>query len=289
MWMNLNDRLGKTKKSKIAGIGIELEGGWDAFPSGDTELHHDGSVQIIKKVVSNGCPELMAAVQGGTVHMDNRNRYYYVSPSTGKRVIISRDEASTGSKYSPSIVGEAASPKLTRKSWEEWVRKYYPSTVNETCGLHVHMSFINIFCYQRLMVKDFQDTLVEYLGRWAAEKLASNHHIFDRLAGHNRYCKGAFFPAEQSMASQRLGRNGGEDPPNVPQRYTILNYCFKLHQTIECRVMPMFDTVDLAIGAIQLVLDTTDAFLSYQKREPKLVLTDPSQIESHVEEYKVCV
>lgn len=55
------------------------------------------------------------------------------------------------------IVGELSSPPLSLDPkdepiyWTTWLKKFYPSHVNETCGMHVHLSFKLALTYERLM------------------------------------------------------------------------------------------------------------------------------------------
>jgi hypothetical protein len=261
----LTDYLGKAR-NRIAKLGIELEGGWTR-PL-DIRIEHDGSVQLNVPV---------------------------------------------------SIRGEAVSEPMEVDKWQAWVRKYYPDAVNATCGLHVHMSFRSSLTYQRLMTAAFQEALLKQLSGWARKVgLPNEHPIWPRLRGRNGYCQARFLADEQASSRQK-GAN----------RYTALNFCHALHGTLECRVLPMFldidpvrekvilpeqmakkkaippeqvkwqvvkegqKGVDLAIGAIQTVLDTTNAFLltqNWHERPSRLsLLSEGSELEPLQEEQRIAL
>ncbi|HVI39909.1 MAG TPA: hypothetical protein VM577_04545 [Anaerovoracaceae bacterium] len=140
------------------------------------------------------------------------------------------------------------------------MRKYYPQKVDKTCGMHVHMSFESLLHYGRLMVPEYQETIVEYLGRWAQkEGFPKTHHIWQRLEGKSPYCQKKFWPDLQ-IDMKRKGGNEYYDQQRPGHRYTIVHYCGR-QNTIEVRVLPMMENVDQAIRAIKQVFDITNACL----------------------------
>lgn len=136
-----------------------------------------------------------------------------------------------------------------------FLRKYYPDMVDKTCGMHVHMSFESLKYYQRLMVAEYQETIIEYMVRWAKEEgLATSHPIWDRLAGKNEYCGRNFWPDQQvSKKKKEYGHQEGG-------RYTMVHYCGR-QNTIEVRVLPMMSDAKLATSAIHRLQDITNACL----------------------------
>lgn len=169
----------------------------------------------------------------------------------------------------PLTVGEIHSEPIEPLKIRQWMKKYYPSHVNKTCGLHVHMSFKNARHYQWLMDRpDYQDTMVEYLRRWGKEEgIPVKHPLWSRLRGESTYCTLGYFPDEQARQKQK---NYSHD--STGSRYTVINYCFGLHETLECRVLPMFEDPEVGIRAVRQVLDVTNAYLQLAgKKEPKLV------------------
>ena len=166
------------------------------------------------------------------------------------------------------LTGELPSEPKEVEEFPVWMKKYYPSHVNATCGLHVHMSFKSAYHYQRLMVEDYQDTMVEYLLRWAkTEKFGDKHPIWPRLKGQSEFCQLKFDPDRQSFKTRK------EYDHHAPgHRYTAISYAYARYGTVECRLLPMMEEANQGIRAVQCVIDVTNAFLSVQrKREERLI------------------
>lgn len=184
-------------------------------------------------------------------------------------------------------VGEVISDPISVEKYPQWVKNSYPSHVDASCGLHVHMSFKSALFYQKLMDKRYQTTMIRGLQAWATEeKLPNGHNMWSRLAGKCAHCTLDFFPDYQAM-------KGGKEYHHEPtgNRYTAINYCWELHNTLECRVLPMFATSDQAQRAIQRVLDITnlciDRLLLERESDIKVELqVDPADaIIAHHTEY----
>jgi hypothetical protein len=165
-------------------------------------------------------------------------------------------------------VGELPSPPLDLASWQAWMRVYYPHKVSAECGLHVHMSFVSAFTYMRVMRPNYPSTVLDYVTLWAKkEGLSPYHPLWPRLEGKSRYCQHKFF-ADAQVATPSKDFHQDRDG----HRYTVINYPFVRNQTVECRLLPMMDTVDQAISAIQNLLDVTNAYLvATAAREPKVL------------------
>lgn len=140
----------------------------------------------------------------------------------------------------------------------KYMKKYYPSKVDETCGLHVHMSFESPLHYGLLADSpDYQETVLEYLYRWAKENhLPEKHCIWDRLSGKSVYCQKEFWPYAQMTQARK-----DYDKARHGHRYTVIHYCHERNGTVECRVLPMMDNVDLGISAVRRLVDITNAYL----------------------------
>lgn len=148
----------------------------------------------------------------------------------------------------------------------KFMKKYYPHKVDATCGMHVHMSFENLRHYMCLMVPEYQETIIEYLERWAkSEGFKEGHHIWARLAGKSVFCQKKFWP---DLQVNFKGKDHDQARPG--HRYTIVHYCGR-QLTIEIRVLPMMATVDQAIRGIQQVIDITNASLVLLGKEEKIV------------------
>lgn len=226
--LDLKDLLGsKSLKDRINLVGVELEGGWKELPKG-INLVHDGSVKIPPPANS-------------------------LDPMTGRPL---------WKVYS----GELPSTPLPVKEYPTWVRKYYPSHINDTCGLHVHYSFTCALHYSLLMVPEYPKSIVVGVQEWAEEeKLPKDHPIWDRLAGKNTACQHLFHADLQVGA----GVEKGHDRMAVGHRYTVIGYPYPRHTTIECRLLPGFENKEQAIRGIQRVLDITNASLVVLGRRGK--------------------
>lgn len=155
-------------------------------------------------------------------------------------------------------VGELPSPPIEVEKIEPWMKTFYPQFVNDTCGLHVHMSFKKALTYQQLMDPSFQATIFEFIARWAkGENVPSTHPIWKRLNGSSQYCTNQFHADAQARATSKRV----QDASGTASRYTAINYCYKLHNTLECRLLPMFDDWQQAYRAVMEVLRITNAYL----------------------------
>ncbi len=222
-------------RNRIYRVGIELEGGWTKLPQG-VELVHDGSVK--------GLQAKQKPITQQQIRFDAaRNVIVQNHPQPGVQEMLH--------------VGEFPSEILELQKYPLWMSKNYPSHVNHTCGMHVHMSFNKAFHYCRLMVPEYPQTIVIYMAKWAMdEKLPANHPIWDRLRGKNEFCKLEFFPDEQAKQSRKI-----YDHAMKGHRYTVINYCHAKTSTLECRLLPMMDTAEQGIRAVKRVLDITNACL----------------------------
>jgi len=146
----------------------------------------------------------------------------------------------------------------------ELMTRTYPTKVNHTCGMHVHMSFDNLWYYQLLMVPEYQETMITYLTKWANDnKFKEDHHIYTRLRGGSEYCLRGFWPDIQAATKRKT-----HDRTRPGHRYTIIHYCGR-QQTIECRVLPMMTKAPLAISAVKQVIEITNACLYVLGAEDK--------------------
>lgn len=154
-------------------------------------------------------------------------------------------------------VGELPSPPLELTEWEKWIRKMYPQVTNPSCGMHIHMSFKNALAYQKLMVEQYPSTIVAYVTKWAKDEgLTKTHPIWPRLEGKSEYCQHTF---SADLQIQNHAKDYDHHRPG--NRYSVIVYHYNRLRTIECRLLPMMANVDLAIRALQNIIDTTNKFL----------------------------
>jgi hypothetical protein len=163
--------------------------------------------------------------------------------------------------------GELPSPPLEMEMWMAWMKQFYPHKVNATCGMHVHLSFRTALTYQRLMTASYPATLIAYVTAWAKdEKLDKTHPLWPRLRGESEYCQHIFSADDQVRSTGK-----DHDRHRRGHRYSVVNYCYGRHSTLECRLLPMMTTVEQSISAIQNVIDITNAYLvTMAAREEKL-------------------
>lgn len=265
--LNIDSILGKTK-NLITMIGVELEGLWTSVPHGTTVIR-DGSVRGLR--APDGIPVVEVGAPGNA-NQDQINRHAERIRRAGETANAARLRAAVElgalpTTTRPAQVGEIPSPVMPPSELGVWMRRYYPQVVNESCGLHVHMSFEKALLYQRLMVPAYQATILDYVTRWAKqEKLPSSHPLWSRLRGESIYCQHKFWPDHQVTT-----RGKDHDQRREGHRYTVINFCYQTNGTVECRLLPMMDTAEQGIRAVQLILDITNAFLMRGKyQEPKL-------------------
>src|SRR5690348_1841470 len=92
-------------------------------------------------------------------------------------------------------VGEIAIGPIQPAQLACTMKKYYPSMMDASCGLHVHMSFDTLRYYSLLMTPEYQETIVEYLRKWAvSEGFPNGHLIYERLKGQSVYCQKKYWP-----------------------------------------------------------------------------------------------
>lgn len=153
--------------------------------------------------------------------------------------------------------GEISSPPMTLRELLQWIVRNYPQHTNNTCGLHIHISFKKNIYYSKLMSQEFYDYFLARITEWAnREQILPSSPFWSRLRGENGYCKKIFRADEQVHLTNKESA-----------RYTHLNYCFSLHRTLECRLFPTFKSAKLAQSAVKAFIEIVETFLSKQGRE----------------------
>lgn len=169
-------------------------------------------------------------------------------------------------------VGEAVSRPLSREELEAWITRNKPDAVNETCGYHVHVSLKKKSDYVRLTSTRFYKLLLKNIREWGlVHNIPGTHHFWRRLEGTfafatpagniRNFCRAEFIPEKQI---DNLAKGGNETP-----RHCHLNYCYKLHGTVELRLFPSWETVELFISSMNLFYNTVNEFLSMEDAKKK--------------------
>ena len=201
---------------------------------------------------------------------------------------VIRDGSIRGIDPAQYFIGELPSKPLSVAELLSWMRQWYPDVVNESCGMHVHMSFGSALLYQKLMTPDFMDTICDSFLMWAKEKkFPDTHHFITRLTGGSVYCQRRF------SADKQVQRTRKEyDREQEGNRYTIVNYPFRLTGTIEVRVLPMMDNADLAVDAVTHLIKLTNGCLTALMKEQEDLInaafmsaSEPAAQETH----RICV
>jgi hypothetical protein len=245
-----------------------VEGGWKKVPE-DAHCVRDSSVVFR----GSGQAEIRAQQRDRNLRHEFAQRYNRNVHLDGGNVLMGEINAAwevanpmpivTGP--APSYVGEIPSPPLKLDHWEAWLRSHYPPFVNDTCGMHVHQSYDTSLTYQRLMTPQYPKTVLEEFKKWAKEKgYPEKHPLMLRLYGEGKagtpseFCQPIFQADEQARRTEK--RYNHFEPGH---RYTVMNYCWGMgnRQTIECRLLPMFEEVNVAIEAILKLLAITNSFL----------------------------
>jgi hypothetical protein len=163
----------------------------------------------------------------------------------------------------PLQLGELPSGVLTLMEWAVWLKANYPQKVNQTCGMHVHLSPRTALCYSRLMDPSYPGTVVAYIRRWAErEGLPSDHSMWPRVKGKSIYCQHLYM-ADDQVRNVTKDHNQGRQG----HRYTVINYCHGRYGTVECRLLPMMDSVEQATRLVQEFIDITNGFLRATRRK----------------------
>lgn len=158
-------------------------------------------------------------------------------------------------------IGEAVSPPLNyeKDAWEEWLLSHWPDAepkhrTNRTCGLHVHISTKSMKDYSLLSSKSFLTQLQTEMVKLGKKlNLPPKHVFWERMYGYNEFCGFDFDPAKQMRVTNGAGNR---------TRYGYLNYCYRLHGTIEFRALPTFRDGSIALRFISLYFDQVNAYLA---------------------------
>lgn len=258
--IDLGRTLGRAR-NRISKVGVELEGGWEK-PSREVRdlIHHDGSV----KVPPPQWPDALEAEYRILLDRVRFGRASTVDVARYESLHLQRAGNSNTIKTGEIATPEPLLPSKVPPYWDgvtKWVATHYPTHVNDTCGLHTHMSFKSNLHYSRLMTPDYPLTLIEYLKRWCeVNKIDKGHPIWPRLKGENTYCQHVYHAGKQVAVRDKPPGNP-EDRRRDGHRYTAVNYCYGLHQTVEVRVLSMLDSAELSSNLLIETYRVTNAFL----------------------------
>jgi hypothetical protein len=283
--LDLSKVLSRPIRNRIKAIGVELEGGWEKVPPG-VELARDSSVKVSKSVT----PEQQHRFDEIHQRVMRTGRWESDAEAMDYRsleIIISRGGGlHTGELPSPVLEVGRKDRAIDISKVSNWVKTFYPSHVNETCGLHVHMSFRNPLTYSRLLDPRYGATILKYMEEWSQrENLPPSHPIWPRLRGESEYCQHTYWGEEQART-----RNKDWDHHRVGNRYSVVAYRYAMWGTVEIRLLPMFESWEQSMRAIEEEIKITNAFLvATKKKEEKLIVEVSIPDDHHHERIIECV
>lgn len=150
-------------------------------------------------------------------------------------------------------VGEIVSQPMNLEEILSWMNLCYPQKTNATCGLHVHVSVKNTLHYSRLMDREFHQYFFKKMKEWGERIRVNKASAFwKRLAGNNSFARRTNIDPD-AQASVR-GKDG--------VRYRLLNFCWRLHGTMEMRLLPAFQKKELAMSAVKEEVILVEKYLS---------------------------
>lgn len=158
---------------------------------------------------------------------------------------------------SPCIGEIRTKPHDSLEQFISDVHFFMPEETNESCGFHIHVSFTDDD-YARLIDERFYFYFLLRWQKWGQDVgIRRGHEFWLRLEGDNTFCHRKFVPDNQVQHNDR----GGE-------RYAHLNYCYNLHGTVECRLLPMFADAGTAASAARELVSIFEDYLSMTPAEP---------------------
>lgn len=151
--------------------------------------------------------------------------------------------------------GELVSSPMDPEELAEWGREHCPTHANDSAGTHLHVSLKTNSMYACLLTPAFQrvlmDKYTEYNEMFKDSDPETYARFKARLAGGNRYCKKGY----KGLTQITMDSRGSE-------RYHQLNYCFRLHGTMEIRVLPCTANKEFIRGIVLLTRDVIEDFVA---------------------------
>ncbi len=169
--------------------------------------------------------------------------------------------------------GEIASKPLRISGVMSFLDANFPDDTNESCGFHIHISVKRTIDYARLMKRDFFNAFLEATRAWGKDEgIPLTDPFWARLEGKNRFAKKIFRPEAQIAVTGKTGAEAGEFGTDT--RRTLLNYCWSMHRTLECRLFPGWKDKALCKKAVDFFVTFVEGYLEEKsKRKMKLLKT----------------
>lgn len=152
----------------------------------------------------------------------------------------------------PGSVGEALR-QLTQ---------LYPDVTSRAAGMHVHISFKELTSFTLLCSDAFFEYWKDRWEKWG-QKLNVQGAFWERLRNENKFCRPNSMTEYAENGKKSLidtYTTGGED------RYKAINFhAYSRHKTLEFRLLPMFQKGNLAVNAVETLVDIVETFLQTYK------------------------
>lgn len=179
-------------------------------------------------------------------------------------------------RTAPGSVGEAISQVIA----------VYPDKYHRSAGMHIHVSFPHVHDVTALTSAEFYRYFVGRWEAWGAKHgVNQDSEFWKRLRGDNQYCA-RNDRSESDLHYQRV------DPLNT-SRYKHLNFTsWRVHKTVECRLLPLFCDLRLAVLAIEECVSIYEDYLATHvdsevwskfDREHAVATDLPSSVERELE------
>lgn len=151
---------------------------------------------------------------------------------------------------------ELVSPPLHRKDLAKWIEDHYPDDVNGSCSAHLHVSFKKIRSYSILMNRMFTETITTGLAAWGREHtIRDSSNFWSRVRGTCERWSANLWRAYEQLHAHTKGE----------QRYTMINYCYAMRNTMEFRVAHIFKDKKLTIKQHERILSIIDEYLTKER------------------------
>lgn len=175
--------------------------------------------------------------------------------------------------------GEIASPIFyigldsSIKKFRRFVKEHIPQEVNSTTGHHIHLGMNNLLAYNKIMDIDYYNQFKKEVKKFFDSCFANSADIetqayyrlfLSRYANENHYCQDLFSPNAQASYgyAEYDGTSSG--------RYTMLNYCYPTHRTIECRLFPASNNPEIVCMVTEWFIKFTNTWLKKQESKSRV-------------------
>lgn len=156
----------------------------------------------------------------------------------------------------PGSIGEALRQLTT----------LYPDVTSRSAGLHVHMSFREKTSVTLLCSDKFFQYWKERWEAWGT-KLNVQGAFWERLRNQNQYCRPNNMESDFGPKDLVSGAGRGRQ-----DRYRQVNFqAFEAHGTVEFRLLPMFQKGNLAVNAIENLVDIVETYLQTVEMDSEIV------------------